>query len=337
MSEPVRSAGLALLGAWMAAAALAPLLAPNDATRAFRDHQLAPPTRMRVVHEGQLRAPFFYAHRLVHALERRYVEDRGRPVPIAFFRGGRLVASSEPGQPLLLAGADASGRDIFSRLLAGARISLGIALAAALGATLAGLVAGAVAGYAGGPADTGLMRLAEVAAVLPALYVLLALRAALPLVLAPGTTAAVTIGIFVLVGWPHVARGARNIVAAERRQEYVDAALALGASAPRVLARHLVPACRGFLGTQIVLLVPGFVMAEATLSFAGLGFTDAAPSWGTMLQQAANVSVLSTAPWVLAPAAAIFSVVLALNLVVRESRRPASGRARPHTPDVRLA
>ena len=110
-------------------------------------------------------------------------------------------------------------------------------------------------------------------------------------------------------------------MAAERRREYVEAAVALGASRGRVLLRHLLPATTGFLRTQFALLLPACILAEATLSFAGIGFSDEFPSWGTLLQEAANIGVLPSAPWLLAPALAIFSVVLAVNIAVGRGRR----------------
>jgi peptide/nickel transport system permease protein len=119
-----------------------------------------------------------------------------------------------------------------------------------------------------------------------------------------------------------VARGVRAIVASEREREYVIAARAAGASAPRLLLRHLLPAAAGHLRVQATLLLPAFILAEATLSYIGLGFPETTPTWGTMLQEAANVALLGDAPWALAPALAIFLVVLSVNLFVQGTGRP---------------
>jgi peptide/nickel transport system permease protein len=127
--------------------------------------------------------------------------------------------------------------------------------------------------------------------------------------------------IFVLLGWPVVARGVRAIVMAERARDYAAAARAVGAGPWRILSRHLLPAASGYLTVQATLLVPSFILAEATLSYVGLGFPDEVPTWGTLLQDAANVSLVSEAPWILAPAAAIFVVVLAVNLTVQGTGR----------------
>jgi peptide/nickel transport system permease protein len=127
--------------------------------------------------------------------------------------------------------------------------------------------------------------------------------------------------IFAIFGWPVVARGVRAIVATERSREYADAARAAGAGGVRILLRHLLPAARGYITTQATLLFPAFVLAEATLSFVGLGFPAPTPTWGTMLQEASNVSLLGSAPWTLSPAVAIFVVVLGINLLVQGSGR----------------
>ena len=175
---------------------------------------------------------------------------------------------------------------------------------------------GGIAGYAGGGLDGLLMWISELVLVLPAVYIVLALRSALPLVLPAGSVFALMAVIFGLVGWPWVARGVRGIVATERTKDYAAAARSLGASHARVLLVHLLPACRPFLATQAVLLIPAFILAEATLSFVGLGFPDTVPSWGTMLTEAADVSAIRQFPWMLAPAAAIFAVTLGANLVL---------------------
>lgn len=317
----MKRAGAVLLVAVAATALAAPWLAPNSANERFNDLLLAPPTRVYVF-EGGVGAPHIYPWRLLSRLEYRFEEDRSHEVALRWFAEGRLV-SGRPGEgaPLLVLGADGFGRDIFSRLLYGSRTTLLLALLSTLAATLAGTFVGALAGYAGGWADAVLSRLSEFVLVLPAIYVALALRAVMPLVLAPSTVFVLLVAIFTLFGWPIVARGVRGIVATERGREYAIAARASGAGDARILVRHLLPAARGYLATQATLLLPAFIVAEATLSFVGLGFPDTTPTWGTMLQEASNVSLLEQAPWTLAPAAAIFAVALGVNLVVQGSGR----------------
>ena len=125
-----------------------------------------------------------------------------------------------------------------------------------------------------------------------------------------------------LVGWPFVAKGVRAIVAGESHREYVQAARSLGAGPIRILTVHLIPACGGHLLVQATLLLPAFILAEATLSFIGLGFPDPVASWGTMLAGAGNYNAVARFPWTLTPALAIFLVVLATNLLItRDARR----------------
>jgi peptide/nickel transport system permease protein len=321
----MKRAGQWLLAAVAAVALTAPWLASNPPDRRFPDSLYAPPTPVHVfAGAGFSRpgAPFIYPQRLVSRLERRFEEDVTRPVPLRWFADGRLLSVPESDSgPLLLLGADAFGRDIFSRLLYGARASLALAVVSTLAALLLGAVVGGVAGYAGGLLDDLLSRFTEFVLVLPAIYVALALRAAMPLVLPPATMFVLLAAIFALLGWPIVARGVRAIIASEREREYVVASHALGATPWRMLSRHLLPAASGYLAVQATLLLPAFILAEATLSYVGLGFPDTVPTWGTMLQDAANISLVAQAPWTLAPAAAIFIVVLAVNLAVQGTGR----------------
>jgi peptide/nickel transport system permease protein len=302
-------------------AVAAPALAPNDPATPFRGFLFAPPMRPRIVDaEGRWHVPFVHPLRMVSRLEQRYEEDRSAVVPLRWFARGRLVTIADEARgPWLPFGADADGRDVAARLLYGARASLGVALAATLGALLIGVLVGGLAGYAGGLADALLMRGAEFVLALPAIYVVLALRAALPLVLPAWTVFVLMSAIFAAVGWPWVARAVRATVAVERTRDYAVAARSLGASHARVLFVHLLPACRGAVGVQAILLLPAFILSEATLSYVGLGFPDSVPSWGSMLHQASNVNVIADFPWVLAPAAAIVLVTLGANMLAERA------------------
>jgi peptide/nickel transport system permease protein len=316
----VRRAGLVMLALVAIVAAAAPWLAPNPPERRFDSHLYAPPTRVHMF-DGGPRAPFIYQSRLVSRLERRFEDDRTRAVPLRWFTAGRLVSVDEGSGPLLVLGADAFGRDIFARLLYGARATLALAVIATAAAIIIGALVGGIAGYAGGAIDELLSRMSDFVLVLPAIYVALALRAVMPLVLPARTVFLLLAAIFALLGWPIVARGVRAIVASERTREYALASYALGAGPVRMLMLHLLPAARSYVVVQATLLLPAFILAEATLSYVGLGFPAAVPTWGTMLQDAANVALLVEAPWMLAPAGAIFVVVLAVNLVVQGGGR----------------
>lgn len=305
---------LVLVGALTLVTCVGPWLAPYGAVQRFDDLLYAPPMPLHVDGGGVFAHPL----RLVDRLEQRFDADTTRRVGLPWW------APSET--PVLLLGADGFGRDVLSRVLHGARASLGLALVATLGTLAAGALLGAWAGVAGGLVEGVVIRLGDVLMVLPVLYVVVALRSALPLVLPPSAILTTLAGIFVGLSWPRVARGVWAIVRTEVREEHVLAAVALGASRWRIVTRHLLPACAGYLAVQAALLVPGFVLAEATLSYVGLGFPDEVPSWGTALSAAANVGAMTRAPWTLAPAVAIFLVVLATNLLLESADRdPAPG------------
>ena len=305
----IRRTGL-FLAALVVFAAIAPALAPYQAGDAFQNFLHAPP--MRPHFDGL--SPVVHPLVLADRLEQRFEADRSRTVRLPW-------VERDPAAPVFLLGADDFGRDVLSRLLYGARTSIGLALVATLGAVLIGALAGAWAGYRGGWVDDAIMRVADFVLVLPVIYVVLVLRAVLPLVLPPSTVFILVAWIFIAVGWPFVAKGVRAIVAVERGREYVQAAQSLGAGPFRILVIHLIPACAGHLLVQATLLLPAFILAEATLSYIGLGFPDPVASWGTMLAGAGNYNAEARFPWTLAPAVAIFLVVLATNLLSsREAR-----------------
>ena len=313
-----RLAGLALLAVVVLSVTAAPVLAPNPPTRQFDGLAYAPPMLPRMFGERGLRRPFVYPWRVTDRLQRRFEPDTSRPQTIRFFTGGR-VASLPPPAPWLPLGADPLGRDVLSRLLAGGRLSLGVASLAVLLALALGASAGAMAGFLGGRIDRTIMAVADFAVVLPLVYVVVSLRAAMPLVLEPSAVFWTMVLVMALATWPLPARGVRAIVAAERRQPYAESAYAVGGSPLRILLRHLLPAAAGHIGIQGFLLFPAFIFAEATLSFVGLGFAEPSASWGLMLRDAAAPAAMAEAPWLLAPAGAIVVTLLGVHLVVRAS------------------
>lgn len=300
-----RTAGF--LGTLVAFVMIAPMLAPYGSSESFRGFLHAPP--MRPHFDGL--SPVVHPLVLADRLEQRFEVDRSRTMKLPWIERDDTA-------PVFLLGSDDFGRDVLSRLLYGGRTSIALALMATLGAVLIGALAGAWAGYRGGWIDDTIMRVADFVLILPVIYVVLVLRAVLPLVLPASTVFLLIVWIFVVVGWPFVAKGVRAIVAGERDREYVQAARSLGAGPLRILVVHLIPACAGYLLVQATLLLPAFILAEATLSYIGLGFPDPVASWGTMLAGAGNYNAVARFPWTLAPAVAIFAIVLATNLVAAE-------------------
>lgn len=308
----MRRVAWAIIGVLAFGAAAASWVSPHDPWEQFADRSYAPPTRVHVRDAAGWHAPFIHRQVLVDRVNRHYAVDTSRRVPLRWFTDGRLVSVDAADGPLLWLGADGLGRDVWSRLWHGARLSLGVAIAGAFGALLIGALLGAIAGAARGAADLTITAAADFVIVLPAVYLVLVMRSLMPLVLDTPVVFFLLTGLFAFAGWPHVARGVRSIVATERRRDYAEAALAAGAGRLRLL-RHLVPASYGFLRTELVLLVPALLVAESSISFLGLGFPEPRPSWGLMLREASSLSAMQLAPWMLSPAVMLFAGVLALQ------------------------
>jgi peptide/nickel transport system permease protein len=307
--------GVALLAVFAGVALLAPVVAPNDPNTQFQDKAYAPPMRVRLSDGAGFHAPFVNPQVLEDRLARRYRDDETARLTLKWFSGGKIASLGADQGPLLLLGADPLGRDLFARLVHGARLSFALAALGVMGALILGAVIGGFAGSSGGAAESGLMLITDFFLVLPGAYLVLVLRGALPLVLSTTQVFFLMAIFFSIAAWPHAARGVRAIVATERQREYAMAARAAGAGRLRLM-RHLLPAARGFLTVEVLLLIPALLVAEATVSYLGLGFPVPTASLGTMLQDAAKVSLMREAPWLLAPAATLFAVVLAVQLVV---------------------
>jgi len=310
----VRRASWVVIGVLVCGALAASWLTAHDPWEQFPDRAFAPPMRVHLRDADGWHAPFVYAQILVNRVNREFVDDTSRRVPLRWLQDGRLVSIDQAHGPLLWWGADGLGRDVWSRVWHGARLSLGVALTGALGALLVGALLGALAGSARGWTDLTITGLADFVLVLPAVYLVLVLRSAMPLVLDTSVVFVLLTVLFAFAGWPHVARGVRAIVATERQRDYAEAARAIGAGRFRLL-RHLMPASFGFLRTELVLLVPALLVAESTISFLGLGFPEPVPSWGLMLKEASSVSSMQMAPWTMTPALLLFLGVFALQQV----------------------
>lgn len=288
--------------------------APYDAKEQDRNLPYAPPTRLHFTGASGFHfRPFVYAP--VSDFD-GYREDHSQEYPLHFFVKGisyslgiftsklHLFGVASPARIMLL-GADAFGRDEFSRLLFGGQISLAAGLLATLVTLATAAVIGIVSGFYGGWIDESLMGLSELFLSLPWLYFLLGVRAFLPLHVSPAGTFLLLIGVIGLIGWARPARLVRGVVLSARTRDYVSAAHGFGGSDLYILGRHILPETFGVLLTQAALLVPLYVAAEATLSFFGLGVSEPVPSWGNMLAALQHYSVLISYGWLLAPAAAL--------------------------------
>jgi peptide/nickel transport system permease protein len=304
-----------VLGALCVSAAFSDLLAPysfKDEARAF---SYCPPTVVHIMHEGRLSRPFVYGQRMEFDTYHRriYIEDKSARSFIKFFQG-RLFTVDAPGRIYLL-GADGRGRDIFSRILYGARVSLSIGL---IGVTISfaiGLLVGGIAGYFGGRMDNVLMRLCEMVMMVPGFYLLLALRAAVPDSFNSLQVYASIIVILSFIGWAGLARVIRGMCLSLREREYVLAAKSMGVSDMRIIMTHILPHTVSYSLAALMLSIPGYILSESALSLIGLGIQDPYASWGNMLSESMNIVRLTFSPWILWPVFFIFVTVMCFNVI----------------------
>jgi len=303
---------------------LAGFVAPYQPAMQNRDFPYVPPTRIHFVDaRGHLHfRPFIYQAVARADSLYEYTEARDQEFPVRFFVSGskykiagwlpshtHLFGVNAPAQ-VFLAGTDNYGRDQFSRILYGGQISLAAGLLATTVSLLLGLCLGCVSGFYAGWIDESAMRLAELFLVLPWLYVLLAVRAFLPLHISPSQTFLLLVAVIGTIGWARPARLVRGIVLSARSRKYVTASRGFGASDAYILRRHVLPHTYGTLLTQAALLVPQYVIAEVTLSFFGLGLSEPKPSWGNLLANFEQYNVLVSYWWMFAPALALVLVSL---------------------------
>lgn len=335
----LRGRGLLLAGASVLAfffliAVFANLLAPYDYSSLSLKESFAPPATIRFRDaQGRWHArPFIYAQRLDPATQ-RYEEITDRPYPLELFTHGysyellhffqadrhlfgvRAEAGVEAPR-IYLFGADKHGRDRFSRLLMATRYSLFIGPLGALLASALGILIGVVAGYMRGWMDVVLMRAADVMLALPTLVLILAARATFPPALPPADAIKLMLAVLVALGWAEVARLARGLTIELRQREYVTAAVSLGCSPARVIFRHILPGAALPLVTQLLLILPAFLLAETALSFLGVGLQEPEASWGSLLNIDDGRLFKRGHAWAeLSPALAITLFVFGLRLL----------------------
>jgi peptide/nickel transport system permease protein len=307
---------IVVLAAFSCVVLFAGFFAPYDFAALDREQPFAAPTGIHFVDaSGAVHIrPFVYGPGDLSQSAARGATDseqicairwfvRGAPYSIAgvFSSHVHLFGVEKPGRIFLL-GSDAYGRDQLSRFLYGGQISLLAGLIAAILSVSLGIVTGGIAGYYGGWVDDLLMRGGELFLALPWLYLLFAVRAALPLHISQWQVFLLLISVMGLIGWARPARLIRGVVLSAKERNFVLAARGFGASDSYLLRRHVLPQTYAVLLTQITLLVPQYVLAEVTLTFLGLGVGEPMPSWGALLSSLQQYSVLSSYWWMFLPA-----------------------------------
>ena len=306
------------------------ILAPYGLHTRNTSHIYAPPQQLRFIHQGEFIGPFVYAtaFRLnMETLKREYSEDLNKADKVRFFCRAdgykfwgladgefHLFCPAERGT-LFLMGTDRLGRDVLSRTIYGARISLTVGLIGISISFFLAIVLGGLAGYYGGIIDSVIQRLIEIIRSFPELPLWMALSAALPVTWSPlGVFVGITV-ILGLVDWTGLGRAVRSKLLALREEDFCTAAVLMGAKPSRIIARHLLPNFMSHLIASATLSIPSMILGETALSFLGLGLRPPITSWGVLLTEAQNINAVALYPWLMLPVFPVIVTVLAFNFM----------------------
>ncbi|MEQ3672509.1 ABC transporter permease [Pseudophaeobacter sp.] len=303
-------------------------IAPYGPNQRMSENLYSPPQSINFFHDGEFIGPFIYPMTSEADLETFqwvFKPDLDNPLKLEFFCQAEryniagLIPSNThlfcapEGATLFLWGSDRLGRDIFSRILYGAQLSLTVGLIGISVSFVLGIFFGSIAGYFGGKIDWVINRVIEVLRSLPELPLWLALSAAVPSNWSPVAVFFIISVILGILDWPGLARSVRAKFLSLREEEYVRAAEMMGASSGRVIRKHLIPNFMSHLIASATLSIPAMILGETALSFLGLGLRAPAVSWGVMLNDAQNLASIEIYPWTAIPMLPIVIIVLAFN------------------------
>jgi len=308
----------------------ADFLSPYTYDNENREYSYAPPSKIHFVDEQErLSWPFVYGvnFHFDEYHKRVYEEDVSRKFSIKIFNEGddykllglipanrHLFGVDVPGR-LHAWGADSRGRDLFSRIFYGARISLSIGLIGVAISFTLGLLVGGISGFYGGQIDNWIMRACEMVMMVPGFYLMLALRSAVPDDFNSFQVYLSIVVILSFIGWAGLARIIRGMSISLRERDYVLAAKAMGLSDFHIITRHILPHTLSYSIVAIMLSIPGYILGEAALSLIGLGIQDPLPSWGNLLSESMGIAHIQLHPWILLPGFFIFITVICFNIV----------------------
>jgi len=318
-------------------------LAPNDPTKRNVKRKYAPPQGIHLFHRGKLRWPFAYPvvqRKDPETLRLTYTSDRSRTIPLRFLVKGdpyklwnlipldRHLIGLAGGERLYLLGADKLGRDLFSRILYGSRVSLSIGLVGVMVSLALGVVIGGISGFYGGILDNLIQRAIEVLRSFPTIPLWLSLSAAMPADWSQTRRYFCMTVILAVIGWTGLARVVRGKILSLREEDYAMAARVAGAGEFNIIMRHLIPGFLSHLIVSVTIAIPRMILGETSLSFLGLGMRPPAISWGVLLNDAQNINAIALYPWLLLPAAFVIVVVLMFNFLgdgLRDAADPYKG------------
>ncbi|GAA2864023.1 ABC transporter permease [Nonomuraea rubra] len=343
-------AGAAILIPVYFVAIFAEFFAPMSSSTANTSMTYAPPQVLHFSGEHGLHVYGYTTERDPNTYEQRYTEDPSQVTEVGLFVHGdeykllglipsdiHLIGPVQKGEPFFLLGSDQNGRDLLSRLIHGARVSLSIGLVGVAASFLLGMLIGGISGYFGGGVDNVVQRVIEFLMAIPTLPLWMALSAALPTDWGPLTRYFAITVLLSLIGWTGLARDVRGRFLSLREEDFVTAARLDGVGRLSIIFRHMIPSFASHIIASLSLAIPAMILGETSLSFLGLGLQAPAVSWGVLLEGAQNVRVVANAPWLLAPGVAVVVVVVAMNFFgdgLRDAADPygAASRARRRKP-----